>query len=242
MRYCFDIDGTIFDTPLDENKKPNYKLSTPIPFMINQVNRLFEEGHYIILQTARGKSSGIDWTDLTVEQLRKFNCKYNELFPMFSKPTADLFIDDKAVNVEDWKKFNCPLKKGIIAGAFDIIHPGYIRMLKEAKSHCNYLTIALHEDPSLERPHKMKPVQSIEERREILLSISYVDNVKTYTLEKTFLEMLHSHDIRFLGKDYLDGNYTGKDIPIDIIWINRSHDYSTTKLKRKIFQSFEIKN
>ena len=241
MRFCFDIDGTIFDTPLGKNNKPNYKLSTPIPFMIDQVNRLYEEGHYIILQTARGKSSGIDWTELTLRQLKTFNCKYHELFPMFSKPTADLFIDDKAVNVEDWKKFNCPLKKGIIAGAFDIIHPGYIRMLKDAKKYCNFLTIALHEDPSLERPHKMKPVQSLEERREIISSINYVDDVKTYNLEESFLKMLNNYDIRFLGKDYLGGNYTGKEIPIEIIWIDRSHQYSTTKLKRKIFDSFESK-
>ena len=112
-------------------------------------------------------------------------------------------------------------------------------MFEEAKRYCNHLTIALHEDPTLERPHKIKPVQSIEERKEILLSIKYVDNVRTYKLENTFLEMLKNYDIRFLGDDYISGNYTGKDNPIDIIWIKRNHNYSTTKLKRNIYKSLK---
>ncbi|MDA9746636.1 adenylyltransferase/cytidyltransferase family protein, partial [Prochlorococcus sp. AH-736-K20] len=202
MRYCFDIDGTIFNTPKDKFNKPDYKNSSPIKFMINQVNKLYDQGHYIILQTARGKSSGIDWTNLTREQLNKFGCKYHELFPMFTKPTADLFIDDKAINVEDWVRSHCPQKKGIIAGAFDIIHPGYVRMFKEAKQFCNHLTIALHEDPTLERSNKLKPIQSVEERKEILLSIKYIDDIQIYKLEKTFLEMLKDFDVRFLGDDY----------------------------------------
>ena len=239
MRYCFDIDNTIFNTPKDKFNNPDYKKCSPIPFMIDQVNRLYDQGHFIILQTARGKSSGIDWTELTTAQLRKFKCKYHELFPMFSKPNADLFIDDKAINVLDWKKSHCPLKKGILAGAFDLIHPGYIRMFEEAKNNCNHLTVALHEDPSLERPYKIKPIQSTEERKEILLSIKYIDDVKLYKLENAFLKMLKDFDVRFLGDDYIKGNYTGKNIPIDIIWIERSHNYSTTKLKRDIYETFE---
>ena len=239
MRYCFDIDGTIFYTPKDEFDKPDYQNSTPIPFIIDEVNRLYDLGHFIILQTARGKSSGIDWTELTIQQLKKFNCKYHELFPMFTKPTADIFIDDKGMNVYDWKRLHCPLKKGILAGAFDLIHPGYIRMFEEAKRYCNHLTVALHEDPTLERPHKIKPVQCMKERKEILLSIKYVDNVRSYKLENTFLEMLKDYDVRFLGDDYISGNYTGKDNPIEIIWIKRNHNYSTTKLKRNIYKSFK---
>ncbi len=69
MNYCFDIDDTICNTPKLENGKPGYLKSTPIPFMVEQVNRLYDEGHKIILQTARGRGSGIDQTDLTVEQL-----------------------------------------------------------------------------------------------------------------------------------------------------------------------------
>ena len=117
---------------------------------------------------------------------------------MFHKPTADLFIDDKGINVEDWKKTR-PEKKGIIAGNFDVIHPGYIRMFKEAKEHCNHLTVALHEDPSIARPNKLKPVQTVEDRKEILHAIKYVDDVVVYQAEETFHHYLKDYHIRFLG-------------------------------------------
>ena len=177
MNYCFDLDGTICDTPLrKEDLKPGYLEATPFPFMVEQINRLFDEGNHIIIMTARGRGSGIDWTGLTVQQLDRWGVKYHDLEPMFHKPTADIFIDDKGINVEEWKK-TVPPKKGIIAGAFDVIHPGYIRMFKEATDYCNHLTVALHEDPSTERKHKLKPVQTVEERKEILLAIQYVDDV-----------------------------------------------------------------
>ena len=239
MRYCFDIDGTLCDTPNNELGKPDYVNAKPIPFMVEQVNRLYDEGNYIILQTARGKGSGIDWTDFTKEQLDSWGYKYHELFPMFCKPTADIFIDDKAINVLDWIAKQ-PKVRGIVAGAFDLIHPGYVRMFRDCKKYCNHLTIALHEDPSTERSHKLSPVHSLEERREILLSIKYVDDVVVYHKENTFLDYLRNceYNIRFLGDDYLNGNYTGKDISIDIVFLNRKHNYSTTELKRKIVDSW----
>lgn len=243
MKYCFDIDGTLCYTPNNELGKPDYVNAKPFPFMVGQVNRLYDEGNYIILQTARGKGSGIDWTDYTKEQLENWGYKYHELFPMFCKPTADIFIDDKGINVEDWKKRQ-PATKGIIAGSFDIIHPGYVRMFRDAKCHCNYLTIALHRDPSTERSHKLSPVHSIYERTEILLSMKDIDSIVYYSCEEEFLNYLRSgeYDIRFLGTDYKQGCYTGKDIDIKIIWLNREdHDYSTTKLKKQIYESIKLK-
>lgn len=237
MRYCFDIDGTLCHTPTDQNGKPDYINAKSFPFMVEQVNRLYDEGHYIILQTARGKSSGIDHTNLTKKQLSDWGYKYHELSPMFYKPTADLFIDDKGINVEDWKKTQ-PQVRGIIAGAFDLIHPGYVRMFEECKRHCNHLTIALHEDPSFARPSKLPPVQTLEERKEILRAIKYIDDIVVYMAEDTFLSYLDDYNIRFLGDDYRDGSYTGRDKKIKIIFLDRSHDYSTTELKRKIVKSW----
>ena len=237
MNYCFDLDGTICNTPII-NDKPAYHEANPIPFMVEQVNRLFNDGHKIIIMTARGRGSGKNWTDWTIKQLDMWGVKYHELEPMFHKPTADLFIDDKGINVEDWKK-TVPLKKGIIAGAFDVIHPGYIEMFRDAKTYCNHLTVALHLDPSIERDIKLKPVHTKEERKEILLALKDVDEVVYYEVENGFLNYLKSGDyhIRFLGTDYIKGNYTGKDIPIDIVWLNRNHDYSTTRLKTLIYKS-----
>ena len=239
MKYCFDLDGTICDTPLrPSDLKPGYLESTPFPFMVEQVNRLFDEGHKIIIMTARGRGSGIDWTDWTTRQLEMWGVKYHELEPMLHKPTADLFIDDKGISVEEWKK-TVPPKKGIIGGAFDLIHPGYIGMFKEAKEHCNHLTVALHKDPSTERVYKMPPVHSVEERKEILHAIRYVDDVIVYDVEEKFLSYLKNYHVRFLGTDYLDGNYTGKDIAIDIVWLKRDHDYSVSSLKKIIHGSVE---
>jgi len=235
MKYCFDLDGTICDTPNNPLNKPLYLEAIPFPYMVEQVNLLYDQGHTIIIQTARGRGSGIDWTVLTKEQLELWGVKYHNLEPMFHKPTADIFIDDKGMNVEEWKK-TLPLKKGIVAGAFDVIHPGYIRMFKEAKGYCNHLTIALHEDPSMARPNKLKPVHAVEERKEILRAIKYVDDVVVYQAEEAFLSYLDDYEIRFLGTDYMDGSYTGKDNAIDIVWLNREdHDYSSTKLKTAIY-------
>lgn len=237
MRYCFDIDGTLCHTPNNEKGKPDYLNATPYRFMVEQVNWLYDDGNYIIIQTARGKGSGIDHTELTKQQLNDWGYKYHELFPMFCKPTADIFIDDKGVNAIDWAASQ-PKVRGIVAGAFDLIHPGYIRMFKECREYCNHLTVALHEDPSWARPNKLPPVQSLEDRTEILNSIKYIDDIVVYQAEDTFLSYLKDYDIRFLGDDYRDGSYTGKDIPIDIVFVKRDHDYSTTGLKRKIVKNW----
>ena len=240
MKYCFDIDGTLCHTPSNpDGHGMRYGDATPFPWMVKIVNRLYDEGHYIIMMTARGRGSGINHSDLTRNQLAMWGYKYHELEPMFHKPTADIFIDDKGINVNEWlKQQQLPQTKGIIAGAFDVIHPGYIRMFADAKQHCNHLTVALHEDPSMARPHKLKPVQTVEERKEILKAIKYVDDVVVYQAEDTFLSYLNDYDIRFLGTDYKDGTYSGKELDIDIVWLDREgHNYSSTKLKTDIFKS-----
>jgi len=57
------------------------------------------------------------------------------------------------------------MKKGVLAGNFDVMHPGYIKMFKEAASKCDCLIVLLHIDPTIERPHKLKPILSYEERK-----------------------------------------------------------------------------
>lgn len=126
----------------------------------------------------------------------------------------------------------------LIAGSFDLIHPGYIRMFKAAKEGCDHLIVALQGDPTIDRPSKCKPVQSLQDRIEIISSIKYVDEIVTYNTEAEFLELLKNthHDLRVLGTDYKDKNYTGKELGIPILWIDRNHNYSTTALKEAIFE------
>ena len=82
------------------------------------------------------------------------------------------------------------MKKGVIAGNFDVIHPGYIEMFKEASANCDCLVVLLHTDPSIERPEKIKPILSVAERDEMLMSIKYVDNVFVYDTEADLLHLL----------------------------------------------------
>jgi glycerol-3-phosphate cytidylyltransferase len=130
-------------------------------------------------------------------------------------------------------------KKGVIAGNFDVYHPGYVQMLKEAKGKCDCLIILLHTDPSIERKDKIKPILSPDERKEMLLSIRYVDDVVRYTYEGQLYDLLRmgEFDIRFLGDDYIDKPFTGDTLDIKIEYLNRNHGWSTTKYKNLIYES-----
>jgi glycerol-3-phosphate cytidylyltransferase len=127
-------------------------------------------------------------------------------------------------------------KTGVIAGNFDVIHPGYIKMFKECKSYCQQFIILLHTDPSIERPEKLKPILTKEERTEVLTSIKYIDGIAYYTYEKELVELLKrlSPDIRFLGDDYRGRTYTGFELDIPVHYLNRDHGWSTTKFKKLI--------
>ena len=136
-------------------------------------------------------------------------------------------------------------KKGIVAGNFDIIHPGYIDMFRECSETCDEFIILLHTDPSIERPNdKLKPILSIEDRFKILFSLRYVSNVYTYTYEKDLVELIKTvnPDVRFLGDDYIGKPFTGDDLKIPIHYLNRDHGWSTTKFKKLISESYEKSN
>jgi glycerol-3-phosphate cytidylyltransferase len=126
--------------------------------------------------------------------------------------------------------------KGVIAGNFDVLHPGYIKMFKEAAAHCDCLIVLLHRDPSIERPNKLKPILSVEERKEMLLELKSICDVLMYTYEIQLLDLLKNgdFDIRFLGYDYIGKPFTGDTLNIPIHYINRDHDWSTTKYKKLI--------
>jgi len=131
------------------------------------------------------------------------------------------------------------MKIGAIAGNFDVIHPGYIKMFQECKKNCDYFIILLHEDPSVERPKKLKPILSVEERIDILMSIRHIDDVIVYKTEDDLVKTLQSLiiNVRFLGDDYINKEFTAKYLGIPIHYLDRSHGCSTTKFKNLIAQS-----
>lgn len=95
MIYCFDIDGT-----LCSNTNGKYEDAAPNLAVIARVNALYERGEPIIINTARGSTTGIDWRELTERQLRNWGVRYHNLF--MGKPDADVYVDDKAVNLREW--------------------------------------------------------------------------------------------------------------------------------------------
>ena len=97
MIYCFDIDGT-----LCTNTDGDYTRAEPFPEVIARVRALYEAGHQIVVHTARGSETGIDWKDATEYQLHSWGVRYHALY--FGKPPADFYIDDRAVNIADWLK------------------------------------------------------------------------------------------------------------------------------------------
>jgi glycerol-3-phosphate cytidylyltransferase len=126
--------------------------------------------------------------------------------------------------------------KGVIAGNFDVIHPGYIKMFKDCKENSDLFIVLLHDDPSFERPEKLKPVLSLEERIETLSAIRYIDEIMVYRTEKELYKLLVDikPDVRFLGDDYKGKTFTGGDLGIKIHYLDRSHGWSTTKYKNLI--------
>ena len=128
------------------------------------------------------------------------------------------------------------MKKGVIAGNFDVMHPGYIKMFKEAANNCDCLIVMLHTDPSIERPNKLKPILNVDERIEMLNEIKSICGVHIYTYEAQLLDLLSmgEFDIRFLGDDYKGKPFTGDNLSIKIHYLNRDHGWSTTKFKNLI--------
>jgi len=127
-------------------------------------------------------------------------------------------------------------KVGFVASCFDLLHAGHCLMLKDAKEQCDHLIVGLQIDPSVDRPHKNKPILSLEERRILLESNKYVDSIVLYGTEEDLEEILRSMcpDVRILGSDYVGKRATGSIYSKEIYYHERNHDYSTTNLRKRL--------
>lgn len=129
---------------------------------------------------------------------------------------------------------------GFTCSTFDLLHSGHITMLREAKEHCDYLIVGLQTDPSIDRKEKNSPVQTIVERYIQLSAVKYVDEIIVYNTERDLediLEMFHI-DIRILGDEYRDKDFTGKDIckkrGIQLHFNKRDHRFSSSSLRKLV--------
>ena len=136
------------------------------------------------------------------------------------------------------------LKIGITFSTFDLLHAGHVAMLAEAKQHCDYLIAALQTDPTIDRPDtKNKPVQSVVERQIQLACNRFVDEIVVYQTEKDLEDILLSMpiDVRILGVEYQDKDFTGKDIcnkrGIEIVYNGRDHSFSSSNLRKRVAEA-----
>ena len=128
-------------------------------------------------------------------------------------------------------------KVGFTCSCFDLLHAGHILMLKDAKEQCDKLIVGLQTNPTLDRPEKNKPIQSLEERRIQLEAVKYVDEIREYSTESELRDMLCEiwPDVRILGSDYITiDNFTGCQYNIPIYYHERNHNYSSSSLRKKI--------
>ena len=128
---------------------------------------------------------------------------------------------------------------GITFGSFDLCHYGHVLMFEECKQYCDYLIVGVQSDPSIDRPEKNSPIQSHKERLGIVSSIKFVDEVKPYDTESDLIKMLKevNPDVRILGADHQGTGFTGHELPIKCIFNSRDHGYSTSELRKRIFEA-----
>ena len=139
------------------------------------------------------------------------------------------------------------MKIGFTASAFDLLHAGHVLMLEEAKQQCDWLIVGLQTDPSQDRATKSKPAQTIVERYLQLRACKFVDEIIPYGSEQDLEDLLAGMhiDVRILGIEYRDKDFTGHDIckkrDIEIYFNERDHRFSSSGLRKHIAESFKKK-
>ena len=123
---------------------------------------------------------------------------------------------------------------GITCSTFDLLHAGHVVMLEEAKRHCDYLIAALQVDPTIDRGDvKARPIQSIVERQIQLAAVKYVDEIVMYSTEDELQDLFLTLplDMRILGEEYRDKEFTAKQICLDrnieLFYNKRDHTFSS---------------
>jgi glycerol-3-phosphate cytidylyltransferase len=142
---------------------------------------------------------------------------------------------------------NNNIRVGITFSAFDLLHAGHIKMLEEAKLQCDYLIVGLQTDPTIDRPEKNKPTQTVVERYIQLKGCRFVDEIVPYTIEQDLEDILRAFkiDLRIVGDEYKDTNFTGRSYceekGIDLYFNRRDHRFSSSGLRKEVVRNEIIK-
>ncbi len=139
------------------------------------------------------------------------------------------------------------MKIGITFSSFDLLHAGHIKMLEEARRNCDYLIVGLQTDPTLDRPEKNKPTQTVVERYIQLKGCKFVDEIVPYATEQDLEDILRSFkiDVRILGDEYLDKDFTGRkyceEKGIELYFNKRDHRFSSSGLRKTVHEIENLK-
>lgn len=140
------------------------------------------------------------------------------------------------------------MKVGITFSAFDLFHAGHVKMLEDAKRQCDYLIVGLQVDPTLDRPEKNKPTQTVVERYIQLKGCKYIDEIVPYVTEQDLEDILQSFkiDVRIIGEEYQDKTFTGRkyceERGIELYYNRREHRFSSSGLRRIVAEKELAKN
>lgn len=131
------------------------------------------------------------------------------------------------------------MKIGFTCGAFDLTHYGHALMFEECKQVCDYLIVGVQSDPSIDRPYKNRPIQSLEERAGMVKAIRWVDEVVIYNTEADLVKLLKKikPNIRILGEDWKGKEFTGHDLPMEYYFNSREHNYSSSNLRNRVLKN-----
>jgi glycerol-3-phosphate cytidylyltransferase len=148
-------------------------------------------------------------------------------------------IELNFIDLQSFRSLNLNKKIGFTCSCWDLLHTGHNLFLREAYQNCDILVVGLQTDPTLDRPEKNKPIQTLEEREIQVQSCRWVHSYFKYTTEKSLYDAINmlKPNIRFLGDDYINKKFTGDDLDIELFYHKRSqHNFSTTNLRRLIYQ------
>jgi len=129
---------------------------------------------------------------------------------------------------------------GFTCSAFDLFHAGHVKMLEEARTQCDYLIVGLQTDPTVDRPKKNKPIQSVTERYIQVDACQWVDEIIPYETEEDLLDLMQliDFDVRIIGEEYREKTFTGLDYCLDnyirLFYNKRHHRFASSELRKKI--------
>ena len=139
------------------------------------------------------------------------------------------------------------MKIGFTCSSFDLFHAGHYLMLEDCKKQCDHLIVGLQKDPTIDEKYRLKtggknknkPIQTFEERYIQIKGCKYIDEIVEYTTEDELYELLLkiNPDVRILGSDWEGKEYTGYNLDIPIYFHNRNHNYSTSNLRKRVYNA-----